>query len=125
MLATLLAEIYGPDAEARRAAAATVREAFARVPYLVDLDDTIGDPGTRFRIRLLPDELVFHGVEEAAVHDTIRALLTGVQAGWSHRGEGRNPLAIMVRLGRESRFLSERLLATPVPGRRGPVGWAT
>ncbi len=88
VLATLLAEIYGPDAETRRAAAATVREAFRRVPFLVDLDDTIGDPGRRFRIRLLPDEIEFHGVEEAAVHDTIRALLTGVQAGWSHRGEG-------------------------------------
>jgi multidrug efflux pump subunit AcrB len=121
VLATLLAEIYGPDAETRRAAAATVREAFRRVPFLVDLDDTIGDPGTRFRIRLLPDEIEFHGVEEAAVHDTIRALLGGVQAGWSHRGEGRNPLGIMIRLPREGLFLSERLLATPVPGRRGPV----
>ncbi len=121
VLATLLAEIYGPDAESRRAAATTVREAFRSIDFLVDIDDTIADPGTRLRIRLLPDQLEFHGVEEAAVHDTIRALLGGVPVGWSHRGAGRNPLAIVVRLPKEGLVLTERLLATPVPGRRGPV----
>jgi multidrug efflux pump subunit AcrB len=55
------------------------------------------------------------------VHDTIRALLGGVPVGWSHRGAGRNPLAIVVRLPKEGLVLTERLLATPVPGRRGPV----
>ncbi|MCC7429060.1 MAG: efflux RND transporter permease subunit [Alphaproteobacteria bacterium] len=121
VLATLLAEVYGPDPEARRAAAATVREAFARVPFLVDHDDTIGDPGRRLRIRLLPDQLEFHGVEEVAIHDTLRALLGGVPVGYSHRGAGRNPLAIMVRLPAEALFLSERLLSTPVPGWGGVV----
>jgi multidrug efflux pump subunit AcrB len=121
VLATLLAEIYGPDAETRRAAAAAVRDAFRRVDFLVDHDDTIAAPGTRLRIRLLPDQLEFHGVEEAAVADTLRALLVGVPVGWSHRGEGRNPLSLMIRLPKESLHLTERLLVTPVPGRQGPV----
>jgi len=121
VLATLLAEIYGPDAETRRAAAAAVREAFRRIDFLVDHDDTIADPGPRLRIRLLPDQLEFHGVEEAAVADTIRALLGGVPVGWSHRGAGRNPLALVVRLPKESLHLTEGLLVTPVPGRHGPV----
>ncbi len=121
VLATLLAEIYGPDSAARRAAAATVREAFARVPFIVDRDDTIRDPGRRLRFTLLADQLEFHGVEEEAVHDTLRALLGGVAIGYSHRGEGRNPMAIMVRLPRDELFVSERLFATPVPGRHGTV----
>ena len=121
VLATLLAEIYGPDAATRRAAAATVRDAFRRIGFLVDIDDTIADPGTRLRIRLLPDQLEYHGVEEAAVHDTIRSLLGGVPVGWSHRGAGRNPLAIVVRLPKERLVFTERLLSTPVPGRSGPV----
>ncbi|MEO3471622.1 efflux RND transporter permease subunit [Roseomonas sp. CAU 1739] len=121
VLATLLAEIDGPDPQTRRAAAATVREAFRSIDFLVDIDDTIADPGTRLRLRLLPDQLEFHRVEEAAVHDTIRALLGSVLAGWSHRGAGRNPLAIMVRLPKDQLVLGERMLATPVPGRRGPV----
>ena len=121
VLATLLAEIYGPDTEARREAARTVREAFARVPFLVDLDDTLADPGERLRIRLLSDQLEFHGVEEAAVYDTLRVLMGGQTIGYSHRGEGRNPLPITVRLPKGELFVSERLLATPVPGRNGPV----
>ena len=117
VLATLLAEIYGPDAETRRATAALVREAFARVPFIVDRDDTIADPGRRLRISLLADQLEFHGVEETAVYDTLRALLGGVELGYSHRGEGRNPIAIVLRLPPERLFVSESLLATPVPGR--------
>jgi multidrug efflux pump subunit AcrB len=121
VLATLLAEIYGPDAETRRATAALVREAFAEVPFIVDLDDTIADPGRRLRISLLADQLEFHGVEETAVYDTLRALLGGVELGYSHRGAGRNPIAIVLRLPPRALFVSESLLATPVPGRHGAV----
>lgn len=125
VLSTLLAEIYGPDAESRRAAAALVREVFRGLDFLVDHDDTIAAPGTRLRIRLLPDQLEFHGVEEGAVAETVRALLGGVTVGWSHRGAGRNPLALVVRLPKESLHLTEALLVTPVPGRRGPVELGT
>ncbi len=121
VLSTLLAEVYGPDAESRRAAAAVVRDAFRRVDFLVDVDDTIADPGTRLRVRLLPDQLEFHGVEEGAVHDTLRSLLGGVPVGWSHRGAGRNPLAIVVRLPKDRLTVADALLVTPVRGRRGPV----
>ncbi|MBW6400306.1 efflux RND transporter permease subunit [Roseomonas sp. HJA6] len=121
VMATLLAEIYGPDAATRRAAAEKVRGVFRGLDFLVDQDDTIADPGTRLRIRMLPDQLEFHGVEEAAVADTIRALLGGVAVGWSHRGAGRNPLALMIRLPKDRLHLTEELLVTPVPGRRGPV----
>ncbi len=117
VLATLIAEIYGPDAATRTATAERVRDLFREVPFLVDLDDTIRAPGSRLRIELLPDELEFHGVEEEAVHDTLAALLRGVQVGWSHRGAGRNPLAIQLRLSKEASWPGERLLATPVPGR--------
>ena len=44
VMATLLAEIYGPDAQTRRAVAAKVREAFNTVPYIVDTDDSYGVP---------------------------------------------------------------------------------
>ncbi len=121
VLATLIAELYGPDAASREATARQVRRVFEEVPFLVDLDDTIRAPGTRLRIRLLADELEFHGVEEEAVHDTLAALLRGLQAGWSHRGAGRNPLAITLRLAKEHLAPSERILATPVPGRHGLV----
>ena len=42
VLATLLAEVYGPDPETRRKTAEKVREAFASVPFVVDIDDSFG-----------------------------------------------------------------------------------
>ena len=57
VLATLLAEIYGPDAETRRAVAAKVREAFANVPFVVDIDDSFGQQMPRMRVAIDQDNL--------------------------------------------------------------------
>ncbi|CAO3450100.1 efflux RND transporter permease subunit [Azospirillum largimobile] len=121
VLSTLLAEVYGPDAETRRETAALVREAFRRVDFVVDIDGTVRQPGERLRFALDHGNLEFFGVEEQAVYDTLQALLGGVPVGYSHRGAGRLPMEISVRLPKSDLFLSERVLATPVPGRRGSV----
>ncbi|MEQ8966207.1 MAG: efflux RND transporter permease subunit [Azospirillaceae bacterium] len=121
VLATLLAEIYGPDAETRRAAAAEVRAAFEAVDFVVDVDDSLGQPADRLRFAIDQENLEYHGVEQEAVYDTLAAILGEVPVGYSHRGAGKDPIAIVIRLPAEALFPSERLLATPVPGARGIV----
>ena len=121
VLATLLAEVYGPDAPTRRAAAAKLRQAFAAADFIVDVDDTAHPPQDRLRFAIDHESLEFHGVQEQAVYDTIAAMLGGVSVGYSHRGEGTSPIEIAIRLPRQDLFLSERLLATPVPA-PGPAG---
>jgi multidrug efflux pump subunit AcrB len=116
VLATLLAEVYGPDAETRRAAARRLRGLFEEVDFVVDTDDSFGQPAERLRFAIDQDNLEFHGVEEEAVYDTLVALLGGVRVGYSQRGQEVYPIEIALRLPREALFLSERLLATPVPG---------
>jgi multidrug efflux pump subunit AcrB len=121
VLATLLAEVYGPDAEARREAARRLRAIFEAVDFVVDTDDSFGQPAERLRFAIDQDNLEFHRVEEEAVYDTLSALLGGIRVGYSHRGEDIYPIEIALRLPREALFLSERLLATPVPGLNGVV----
>ena len=121
VLSTLLMEVYGRDTEERRAVTAKVREAFQRVPFIVDIDDTIRDPGERIRFRLDEAALEWHGVTEQAVYDTLRALMSGVPVGYSHRGAGVQPIEINVRLPKSDLHVSERLLTTPVPGAKGNV----
>jgi multidrug efflux pump subunit AcrB len=41
VLATLLAEVYGPDSVTRRAVAGELKKIFASVPFIVDVDDSI------------------------------------------------------------------------------------
>ncbi|WP_417790467.1 efflux RND transporter permease subunit [Terasakiella pusilla] len=121
VMATLLTEVYGPDAETRRAAATKLRGVFEGIDFIVDVDDSFGVPAERLRIAIDQERLEFHQVEEEAVFDTLGALLGGVKVGYSHRGQGVDPMEIMVRLPKQDLHLSERLLSTPVPSQNGNV----
>jgi len=126
VLATLLAEIYGPTAEERRETARIVRELYRKVPYIVDDDLFMGEAPPRLRVSIDQDSLEFYKVEQQDVYDTLRTLLQGSRVGYSHRGEGRDPIEISVRLPKEDLTWTERLLSTPIPanaipGERGVV----
>ena len=126
VLATLLAEIYGPDAETRRKVAERVRKAFERVPFIVDVDDSYGVSMPRLRMSPDQDNLEYHSVEQSDVFDTIRRLYGGTTVGYSHRGGGRPPIPIRLALSKANERLSEDALSTPVPantlpGARGVV----
>ncbi len=115
VLATLLAEIYGPDEAARRAAAIKVRDAFKSVDFIVDVDDTFQTPGERLRFSINQANLEFYGVDQQAVYDTIAAIVGGVTVGYSQRGHGTKPIEIDVKLPKRALSLSERILSTPLP----------
>ena len=114
VMATLLAEVYGPDAATRRAVAEKLKGIFHSVPYIVDIDDSYGAP--RPRLRLTPDraQIERFGASERDVLDSIGALMGGQTVGYVHRGEGRDPLAINVTLPQSGRAWSEALGSTPV-----------
>jgi multidrug efflux pump subunit AcrB len=120
VLATLLAEIYGPDSATRRATVSELKKVFAEVPFVVDVDDSIGRPRPRLRISIDQDRLEFFGVEQRDVYDTIQALLGGTPVGYSHRGEGRNPIEISVRLPKRDLAWTEAMASTPIPANSLP-----
>ena len=126
VLATLLAEIYGPDPETRREVARRVEAAFRSVPYVVDVDNSFGDPARRLRLTVSTDAAEFFQVQESDVLDTL-AMLNGTSTvGYSHRGEGRQPIPIVMERDKSDRVLDERFLTTPIPanvlpGARGVV----
>jgi multidrug efflux pump subunit AcrB len=126
VLATLLAEVYGPDQATRRAVAEQLKGIFRSVPFIVDVDDSYGHPRPRLRVSIDQDRLEFFGVAQNDVYDTIEALFGGVPVGYAYRGEDRFPLDIVVGLPRRDLSWGERLAATPVPanalpGNRGIV----
>jgi multidrug efflux pump subunit AcrB len=120
VLGTLLAEIYGPDPDTRRAVAAKVREAFASVPFIVDVDDSFHNRPERVRIAIDQDNLEYYRVEQGDVYDTIRTFGGGTTVGYSHRGGGRQPIPIRIALPKGERVVGERTLATPVPANALP-----
>ena len=120
VLATLLAEIYGPDAATRRAVAAEMKAVFRSVPFVVDVGDSYGQPRPRLRIAIDQDELEYFGVEQSDVYDTVQALFGGVPVGYSHRGEERDPIEIRIGLPKRELDWSSRLAATPLPANALP-----
>jgi multidrug efflux pump subunit AcrB len=114
VIATLLAEVYGPDAQTRRETARQLEGIFHQVPYLVDIDNNYGAP--RPRLRLMPnrEQLEFFGVSERDMMDTVAVAMGGQVVGYSHRGEGRNPIEISVRLPQSARSWNQNLASMPV-----------
>ncbi len=126
VMATLLAEVYGPDPDARRAAAGKIRQAFEKVPFVVDVDDSFGIPPRRLRATISTDDLEYFSVLEQDVFDTLGILNGGMTVGYSHRGEGRHPIPIVVERPKNQRVMDEAFLSTPIPanvipGARGVV----
>jgi len=114
VLATLLAEIYGPDEASRRKTADQVEKIFKAVPYIVDTDNSYGVP--RPTLRLVPDraKLDQYGLSERQLFDSIGALLGNQTVGYAPRGADRDPLPIEMGLAQAQRSWSSSLAATPV-----------
>lgn len=122
VIATLLAEIYGPDPETRRAVADKIRAAFKSVPFIVDVDDSYHNRTERLRVAIDQDSLEYYRVEQTDVYDTLRYLYGGATVGYSHRGGGRQPIPIRLALPKSAAVIGERTLATPVPANALPGG---
>jgi len=114
VLATLMAEIYGPDAATRRATAEKVRAAFKQTDFITDVDTSYDKRGERLRFSINQENLEYYGVDEQAVYDTLAAITGGVKIGYSQRGEGEKPIDISVQMPREGRWFGQRILSTPV-----------
>lgn len=121
VLATLLAEIYGPDEGTRRRTAEQVEKLFRTIPFIVDVDNSFGV--SRPRLRLVPDRprMDAYGLSERQLFDSIGVLLGGQTVGYAPRGDGRDPLPIRVALNQAQRTWSADLSATPVAS-MGPGG---
>ena len=114
VLATLLAEIYGPDEATRRKTAEQVEQIFKSVPYIVDVDNSFGQP--RPTLKLIPDraKLDHYGLSERQLFDSIGALMGTQIVGYAARGADRDPLPIELSLDQSQRSWSAALAATPV-----------
>lgn len=122
VLATLLAEIYGPDEATRIRTAEHVEKIFRSVPFIVDVDNSFGQP--RPTLELIPDrtKLDHYGLSERQLFDSIGALLGTQVVGYAPRGSYRDPLPIELALDQSQRSWSAGLAATPVALAQGPGG---
>ena len=114
VLATLLAEVYGPDPATRRAVAAELETLFRAESSVVDVDNSYGV--RRPVLRLIPDreKIERFGLSEREVHDSIAAVMGGQILGYAARDDERTPVEIAVRLPQSARTWNEQMAVMPV-----------
>jgi multidrug efflux pump subunit AcrB len=119
VMSTLLAEIHGPDAVTRQRTAKEVEKLFRQVPWIVDVDNSMGEP--RPRLDLLPrrDRLDALGLDEGQIKQSIALALGETVLGQVPRSAGQPALPILLALdAADRRWDGGALAALPVAAAR-------
>ena len=98
VVATLVAEIYGPSLDGQRRFAKSVWGVFRRTPGVVDTDLMLTENAPRVTFEVDRDRAALAGVPAGAVADAAAALYGGRTVGLLRAPEEPEPVAIDVRL---------------------------
>jgi len=121
VLATMVAEVYGPSAAERDRVAGEVRQAFRGVKGIVDVDSTLEPTQPKVLVSVDREKAALHGVQPAHVVQTLAAGGYGAPLGTLHGGKGAAQVPVVLRLAPERRARLDPLLTLTVPGARGLV----
>jgi multidrug efflux pump subunit AcrB len=100
VLQTLVAEIYGPDADRRRALAQEVKTILERTPGVVDVDWYVESPQPKTVLAVDQDRASAAGLSPADVAELVRLAGDGRQAGLLRDPDAREEVPIVVRMPR-------------------------
>ncbi len=117
VLQTLVAEVYGPDADRRRAIAAQVKGIFTTTPGVVDTDWYVEEDAPKISLRVDAEKAAAAGVSTAEVASLVQLGGAGAVAGLLHDASSREDVPIVVRLPKAQRDLTA-LQALRVGGTR-------
>jgi multidrug efflux pump subunit AcrB len=98
VLATLVAEIYGPTFEGRLEVARQVKEVFETTPGVVDVDWFVEADQTRYRFVVDRERAAVRGVSSEQIANTLAVALSGLDAGLVHVEDAAEPVPVNVRL---------------------------
>jgi multidrug efflux pump subunit AcrB len=120
VLAPIVAEIYGPEAEGRREVAKAVRSVFAQTPGVVDVDDSTIAAAPRRVLLVDRRKAALLGVSQQAIVSTLRTGLAGDAATYLH-DQTKYPAAALLQLPADRQGDLEGLLRLGVRGAAGQI----
>jgi multidrug efflux pump subunit AcrB len=120
VLAPIVAEVYGPDAEGRRQVAQAVRRVFEQTAGVVDVDDSGIADAPRQLLLVDRRKAALLGVSQAAIVSTLRAGLAGEATAYLH-DESKYPAAATIQLPAERHGDLDALLQLGVRGAAGQI----
>jgi len=119
VLATLVAEIYGPNYDEQVEAARKVRNVFLSIDGVVDVDWTVTAPHAELRAAVSQAEAVRAGTNPQEIAQTIAASMGGATVGLLHDEAAAEPVAIRVQLADSTAGSVSDLASLPIATPRG------
>ncbi len=117
--AQILAELYGPDYDKLRQAAASVDHDFNQLYGIINTDDSVTGAVESFNIHINRQQAALSGVAVGQVAKLLHDYVSGFNIGTLHIMDSREPIDITVRLPRSQRQTVQQLLAIQVTNRTG------
>ncbi|SFX21720.1 efflux RND transporter permease subunit [Marinospirillum alkaliphilum] len=121
VLAPIVAEIYGPDAEVRAAVARQVEALLQGTEGIVDVDTTLEAPASRWLIEVDRDRAARLGVAQAQVVQALSMALGQVEVSFLHDEGMKYPVPIRLQLAEGDKAQASRLLSLAVRSRSGQL----
>jgi multidrug efflux pump subunit AcrB len=109
VLQTLVAEIYGPEAEGRQRIAAEVLSIFESTEGIVDADWYVEADQPKLRFTVDRQKAALNGISDADIAESLALAAGGANAGLLHDPLEKEDVPIEVRLTRAARSDSKRL----------------
>jgi multidrug efflux pump subunit AcrB len=120
VLAPIVAEVYGPDAEGRRKLAQDIRALFEKTRGVVDVDDSSIAAAPRKLLLVDRRKAALLGVPQQSIVATLRAGLAGEAAAYLH-DESKYPASAILQLPSERHGDLDALLQLTVRGSGGQL----
>ena len=114
VLQTLVAEIYGPNEEARLAVANRVRDVFKNTEGVVDVDWYVEADQPKARFVIDKEKAALHGISAETISQTLRIAVEGESVDLVHLPREKEDVDLVLELPRQARTTPEELLALRV-----------
>ncbi|MHB0990408.1 MAG: efflux RND transporter permease subunit [Burkholderiales bacterium] len=115
----ILAELYGPDYNKLRSAAAQIDRNFDQVYGIINVDDSVTGTVESFDIKIDKQQAAMSGIAVAQVAKMLHDYVSGYNLGTLHEDASREPVSLTVRLPRSLRQTPEQILSIPVTNASG------
>lgn len=119
VLQTMVVEVYGPDAQTRRAVSGDLIGMFEKAENLVDVDSYIADDYLRWHFEVDTEKATRNGVQVETITRNLDMALGGYQLGDVKRGRELEPTYLVIQLPLASRSELSRLANLPIPSDTG------
>jgi multidrug efflux pump subunit AcrB len=119
VLQTVVAEIYGPDAETRRQVARDVTAMFDEVEDVVDVDTYMADQYEYWRFEVDTEKAVRRGISVDTINGSLAMAMGSFKLGDIKRGTVLEPTFIVMQIPLAIRSQVSRLGDLPIPTQDG------